>query len=49
MKRVKAIGGVLLRAKDKQKLLEWYRAHLGSELEDWDGSVFKWQHEAARV
>lgn len=47
MERVKGIGGVFLRAKDKQKLVEWYRDHLGINVEDWGGSVFKWQHEQA--
>ncbi len=46
MERVKGIGGVFLRAKDRQKLLAWYREHLGIELEDWGGTVFKWQQAA---
>jgi len=36
---------VFLRAKDKEKLLEWYRDHLGIEFEEWGGVVFKWQNE----
>jgi len=45
MQRVKGIGGVFLRANDKQKLLEWYRDHLGIDMEDWGGSIFKWKHD----
>ncbi|WP_284618918.1 VOC family protein [Aquabacterium humicola] len=42
MKRVTGIGGIFFKAQDPQKLREWYRRHLGFELESWGGAVFKW-------
>jgi predicted enzyme related to lactoylglutathione lyase len=43
MKRVLGIGGVFLKAKDPAALREWYRLHLGMNLEEWGGVVFPWQ------
>jgi catechol 2,3-dioxygenase-like lactoylglutathione lyase family enzyme len=43
MKRVTGIGGVFLKAKDPDALREWYRKHLGFELEEWGGVRFLWQ------
>ena len=45
MKRVTGIGGVFLKAKDPKALGEWYRTHLGIDLEDWGGmlgTIFRW-------
>jgi predicted enzyme related to lactoylglutathione lyase len=42
MKRVTGIGGIFFKAQDPEKLREWYRRHLGFELEPWGGAVFKW-------
>lgn len=42
MKRVTGIGGVFFKAKDPKVLGEWYRRHLGIEVEDWGGCVFRW-------
>jgi catechol 2,3-dioxygenase-like lactoylglutathione lyase family enzyme len=43
MERVTGIGGVFVRARDPQRLPEWYRAHLGVEPEpDGDAVVFDW-------
>ncbi|NRF72144.1 VOC family protein [Aquincola sp. S2] len=42
MKRVTGIGGIFFKAADPDKLREWYRRHLGFELEPWGGMVFKW-------
>jgi catechol-2,3-dioxygenase len=41
MERVTGIGGVFLRARDPAKLAEWYADHLGIEIEDWSGAVFR--------
>jgi catechol 2,3-dioxygenase-like lactoylglutathione lyase family enzyme len=41
MKRVVGIGGVFFKAKDPEKLREWYRDHLGFNLDDWGGMVFQ--------
>lgn len=43
MKRVTGIGGVFLKAKDPDLLRDWYRQHLGLEIEAWGGATFKWQ------
>jgi predicted enzyme related to lactoylglutathione lyase len=42
MKRVTGIGGVFFKAKDPKALGEWYRQHLGMDVEDWGGVIFKW-------
>ena len=42
MKRVTGIGGVFFKAKDPKALAEWYRAHLGMNVEEWGGVAFKW-------
>lgn len=44
MKRVTGIGGVFFKAKDPEKLREWYRVHLGIESESW-GFAFRWQDD----
>ena len=44
MKRVTGIGGVFFKAKDPEKLREWYRTHLGIEAESW-GAVFRWRDD----
>jgi predicted enzyme related to lactoylglutathione lyase len=43
--RVTGIGGVFFKAADPKALAEWYRLHLGFEIEDWGGTVFKWAAE----
>ena len=40
MKYVIGIGGIFFKANDPEKLGEWYRKHLGLEVEDWGGVVF---------
>ena len=42
MKRVTGIGGIFFKAKDPDKLREWYRQHLGIESENWGGFAFHW-------
>ena len=42
MKRVTGIGGVFFKSKDPKALGEWYRKHLGMDLEEWGGVAFKW-------
>ena len=41
MKRVVGIGGVFFKASNPEKLREWYRDHLGFNLDDWGGAVFQ--------
>lgn len=44
MKRVTGIGGIFFKAKDPDKLREWYREHLGIEAESW-GYHFQWRDD----
>lgn len=47
MKRVTGIGGIFFKAKDPKALAEWYRAHLGLNVEDWGGVAFRWADDSA--
>jgi predicted enzyme related to lactoylglutathione lyase len=42
MKRVTGIGGIFIKSKQPDVLREWYRRHLGFELEPWGGLAFRW-------
>jgi catechol 2,3-dioxygenase-like lactoylglutathione lyase family enzyme len=42
MKRVTGIGGVFFKSPDPKRLVEWYRVHLGFDVEEWGGVVFQW-------
>ncbi len=42
MKRVTGIGGVFFKSPDPQRLAQWYRIHLGLDVEQWGGVAFKW-------
>ena len=42
MKRVTGIGGIFFKSKDPKALGEWYRKHLGLEVEEWGGVAFQW-------
>ena len=42
MKRVTGIGGIFFKAKDPAALREWYRIHLGIDVQDWGGTAFRW-------
>jgi predicted enzyme related to lactoylglutathione lyase len=42
LKRVTGIGGVFFKARDPKVLGEWYRTHLGLNVEDWGGTAFHW-------
>lgn len=48
MKRVIGIGGVFFQAKDPEALREWYRRHLGIDIQPWGGTVFPWNTPDAR-
>jgi len=45
-KRVTGIGGVFIKAKDPKKLREWYRSHLGIDIQPWGGASFPWVDNA---
>ena len=42
MKRVTGIGGIFFKAKDPKALGQWYRTHLGINVEEWGGAAFRW-------
>lgn len=42
MKRVTGIGGVFIRARDPSVLREWYKTHLGINVQPWGGTSFDW-------
>lgn len=45
MKRVTGIGGIFFKAQNPKKLSEWYQKHLGLNLEEWGGAVFRWSDD----
>jgi predicted enzyme related to lactoylglutathione lyase len=46
MKRVTGIGGIFFQANDPAALGEWYRRHLGIDVQPWGGAAFDWTDEA---
>jgi predicted enzyme related to lactoylglutathione lyase len=42
MKRVTGIGGIFFNARDPAALREWYRRHLGIDVQPWGGAAFPW-------
>ncbi|HEY3789749.1 MAG TPA: VOC family protein [Urbifossiella sp.] len=42
MKRVTGIGGVFFKAKDAPALRDWYKRHLGIDVQAWGGAAFNW-------
>lgn len=49
MKRVTGIGGVFFKAKDPKTLGEWYRKHLGMNVEQWGGVTFRWADDSSHA
>jgi predicted enzyme related to lactoylglutathione lyase len=47
MQRVTGIGGIFFKARDADGLREWYRRHLGLDIQDWGGLSFPPPHTAA--
>jgi predicted enzyme related to lactoylglutathione lyase len=44
--RVTGIGGVFFKARDQAQLGEWYRRHLGIDVQEGGWAVFRWRdHE----
>jgi predicted enzyme related to lactoylglutathione lyase len=46
MKRVTGIGGIFFHAQDPVALREWYKRHLGIDVQDWGGTAFLWADAA---
>lgn len=42
MKRVTGIGGIFFKSKDPVALRSWYQDHLGVDVQEWGGAVFRW-------
>lgn len=48
MARVTGIGGVFFKSKgDRAALAEWYRKHLGVQVESFGGAIFRWPDDPA--
>jgi predicted enzyme related to lactoylglutathione lyase len=48
MAKVTGIGGVFFKSKGAgPAVAEWYRKHLGLQLEDWGGAILKWPDDKA--
>lgn len=46
MKRVTGLGGIFFKARDPAALNAWYREHLGLDVSEWGGTVFKWADDS---
>jgi predicted enzyme related to lactoylglutathione lyase len=42
MRRVTGIGGIFFKARDPVALRAWYQRHLGIDVQEWGGAVFRW-------
>lgn len=42
MKRVTGIGGIFIKAQDTERMRDWYRRHLGIDIQAWGGTAFRW-------
>jgi catechol 2,3-dioxygenase-like lactoylglutathione lyase family enzyme len=47
MDRVTGIGGVFIKARDPEAIRDWYRRHLGIDVQSWGGATFLWQRPEA--
>lgn len=42
MTRVTGIGGIFIKARDPERMKDWYRRHLGIDIQPWGGTAFAW-------
>jgi predicted enzyme related to lactoylglutathione lyase len=42
--RVTGIGGVFFKVRDRAAIGEWYRRHLGIDVQEGGYAIFKWRH-----
>ena len=49
MKRVTGIGGIFFKSADPRALGAWYRKHLGLDVTDWGGALFRWGGEGSEA
>ncbi len=47
MTRVTGLGGVFFKARDKARMIEWYRDRLGLDVQSWGGAMFQWREDQA--
>lgn len=47
MAKITGIGGVFFKTQNPQELNEWYKKHLGLNLEEWGGAILNWQNNLA--
>lgn len=47
MAKVTGIGGVFFKTQNPKELAEWYKQHLGLDLESWGGSILRWPNDQA--
>ena len=43
MQRVTGIGSIFIKARDPERMKDWYRRHLGIDIQSWGGTSFRWQ------
>lgn len=43
MARVTGIGGVFFKAREPERLMQWYVDHVGVVLQEWGGALFFWK------
>lgn len=48
MDRVTGIGGVFIKAKDPAMMRNWYKKHLGIDVQVWGGASFRWVDSSGR-
>ena len=46
MKRVTGLGGIFFKARDPRALGDWYRRHLGLDVNAWGGAVLRWADDS---
>lgn len=47
MAKVTGIGGVFFKTQNPKELGEWYKQHLGLDLESWGGAILRWEKDQA--
>lgn len=47
MAKITGIGGVFFKTQNPKELAEWYKTHLGLNLEAWGGVVLRWSQDMA--
>ena len=46
--RVTGIGGIFIKAKNPAMLRDWYKKHLGIEVQAWGGTSFRWVDQSGK-